>query len=214
MREVAPIPSYIADNADSWADYITELMSWLVTTQLTERQKTRLYGFQTYKDITHELYYHLGMYFKKRMLFLKRMARKALLLQEYRKELTKLRTQQQYSTAIQPFVGQESDTTRLQVLEEKLREFAPLIQLEDGSVDVRNYQAYKKAEEDYHRIWSLIRGQTPLAIQMREAIATFAKTIQYGNFYPEELEEPQDQVVTDFLAGKGEFDHDFDSTSW
>jgi len=213
MREVDAIPSYIASQSESWSDYITNLAEWIVVTQLTERQKTRLYGFATYKDITHELYYHLGMYFKKRMLFLKGMARKALLMIEYQKERAKLRGYTTFSVVLSD-EEQDESLTRLQELEDKLRGYAPLVQLEDGDTDIRNYNTYLKALEDYHRVWRMIRGRSEQALEFRKGVVDLAKRIQYGNFYPEQLDLPEDEVVTKFMQGKGEFDHDFDSNGW
>jgi hypothetical protein len=69
------MPLKVPPNIQTYSQLGRFLSEWLIDNYLSKNQQIRLFSHRSYGDITHDLYYHIGKFFKKRYLYEKKQAR-------------------------------------------------------------------------------------------------------------------------------------------
>ncbi len=145
-----------------------ELPTFLIDNYLSHNQLIRLFSLKDYSSITHDLYYHIGKFFKKRYL-----AEKS----ELRKLAGKLWPLEIGDVETDPFWKESNKETRTALRTQ--------------------YQKMRDIKKEWQNVFRLIRGDSKEATMFRQGVSSFVRTMIRGDYIYSGLERSPTPNVED-----------------
>ena len=166
--------------------------NFLIDKYMSKNQLIRLFAQTKYSDVTHELYYHIGKFFKKRYL-----AARSNMNALRRSILPSVKFRDTQGIGQQFEIG---GTVIDKDGESREFDFFSNVSPENLATLRDAYEKMLSAKNDWQQIFRWIRGTSEDADYFRQGVATFAKNLIQGNYMYSELLPTEYQSLEDIFA--------------